>query len=151
MYWFWDGRTSGGERWDFDILESRTEICVVHGGRRGDDRYGDGVPILVDAVLMDVQQSQGIRMMKSTQTNIRSGSICSREGRVVNLDCPRGGVPVASEIMTGRAQVVGRGSYRVHSGWNLRSELAFSGITGAAESGVRKGGLVKTMPPHQYR
>ena len=75
--------------------------------------------------------------------------ICA-EGIFFNLDQPRGGVPVSAEIMAGRAGVGGRGSYRGHSVWNSRSELAFAGRTGTmAESGVRKGGLVKTIPPHQ--
>ena len=47
------GRTSGGERWDFDLLERRTEFLVMHRGSRGDDRDGKGVPILVGAVFMD--------------------------------------------------------------------------------------------------
>ena len=59
VYWFGDGRMSGGERWDFDILESRTELRVVRGGIIGYDRDGDGVPILVDAVLMDGRHRRG--------------------------------------------------------------------------------------------
>ena len=52
--------------------------------------------------------------------------------------------------MAGLARVCGRGSYRGHSVWNTRSELDFSGRTGTtADSGVRKGGLVKTIPTHQ--
>ena len=53
VYWFGAGRTSGGERWDFDTLESRTELRVMRRGIRGDDEDGNGVPILVDATLMD--------------------------------------------------------------------------------------------------
>ena len=50
--------------------------------------------------------------------------------------------------MAGRAQVGGQGSYRGHSGWNLRSELAFAGRTGnTVESGVRKGAVVQTRNP----
>ena len=72
------------------------------------------------------------------------------EGLFLNLDWLRGGVPVAAEIMTGRAQFDGRRFYRENSGWNPRSELAFAGRTGTTEeSGVREGGLVKTTPPHQ--
>ena len=72
------------------------------------------------------------------------------DGLFLNLDRLRGGVPVAAEIMAGRARVSGRGSYRGHSGWNPRSELAFAFRMGTtAESGVCKGGLVKTIPPHQ--
>ena len=72
------------------------------------------------------------------------------EGLFLNLDRPRGGDPVAAEIMAGRELVGGRGSYRGHSVWNPRSELAVAGRTGTtAESGLRKGGLVKTIPPHQ--
>ena len=59
MYWFGDGRTSGGERWDFDLLEIRINLRVVRGGSRGDDGDENGVPILVDAVSMDRQQMQG--------------------------------------------------------------------------------------------
>ena len=29
VYWFEAGRTLGGERWDFNLLESRTKIRVV--------------------------------------------------------------------------------------------------------------------------
>ena len=54
--WFGAGRTLGGERRDFNLLESRTKLCVVRGGSRGDNRDGDGVPILVDTVLMDGQK-----------------------------------------------------------------------------------------------
>ena len=53
--WFREGRTSGGERWDFDLLESQTELRIVRGGSRREDRDGDGVPILMDAVSMDRQ------------------------------------------------------------------------------------------------
>ena len=48
--WFGAGRMSEGERWDFDLLESRTKLYVVHGGSRVDDGDSNGVPILVDAV-----------------------------------------------------------------------------------------------------
>ena len=57
--WFDGGRTSGGEQWDFDILKSRTELCVMPGGSRGDDRDGDDVPILVDVVSVDRRQRRG--------------------------------------------------------------------------------------------
>ena len=57
--WFDGGRTSGGEQWDFYILKSRTELCVVPGGSRGDDRDGNNVPILVDAVSVDRRQRWG--------------------------------------------------------------------------------------------
>ena len=68
----------------------------------------------------------------------------------LNLDQPHGVVPVAAEIMAGRARIGGRGSYRGHSGWNPQSELDFVGGTGTtAESGVHEGGLVKTIPNHQ--
>ena len=40
-------------------MESRTNLCVVRGGIRGDDGDGNGVPILVDAVSMNGQQRQG--------------------------------------------------------------------------------------------
>ena len=50
MDWFGAGRTSGGERWDLYILESRTKLRVVRGGSRGDVGNGDGVPILVEFV-----------------------------------------------------------------------------------------------------
>ena len=74
------------------------------------------------------------------------------EGIFLNLDRPRSGVPVAAEIMAGRARVGGRGSYRGHSSCNPRSELDFAGRTGTtAETGVRDGGLVKTIPLHQDR
>ena len=59
MYWFRAGRTSGGERWDFDLLESRTELRVVRGGMRGDNGDGDCMAIQVDAVLMDGRQRRG--------------------------------------------------------------------------------------------
>ena len=32
--WFGAGRMLGGDRWDFDILESRIELRVVSGGSR---------------------------------------------------------------------------------------------------------------------
>ena len=54
--WFGAGLTSRGERWDFDILEIWIELCVVRGGSRVDDGAGDGVLILVEAVLMDRKQ-----------------------------------------------------------------------------------------------
>ena len=50
--WFRAGPTLVGEQWDFNILEIRTKLLVVRGGSRGDDRGGDGVPILVDTVSM---------------------------------------------------------------------------------------------------
>ena len=53
MDWFGDGHALGGERWDFDLLESRTELLVVRGGSRGDDGDGGGVPILVDTMSMN--------------------------------------------------------------------------------------------------
>ena len=54
------GRTyAGGEQWDFDIIESPTELCVVRGGIREDKGDSDGMPILVDTVLMDGQQRRG--------------------------------------------------------------------------------------------
>ena len=56
--WLGGGRTSGGERWDFDILESRTELRVLRGESRGDDGDGNGVLILVDNVLMDGRQKR---------------------------------------------------------------------------------------------
>ena len=49
--WFGDRRTLGEERWDFDLMEIQTKICVVRRGIRGDD--GDDVTILVDTVSMD--------------------------------------------------------------------------------------------------
>ena len=36
------------------------------------------------------------------------------EGLYLNLDWPCGGIPVAAEIMEGRAQVSGQGSYGEH-------------------------------------
>ena len=57
--WFGARRTSGGERWYFDLLESWTELRVVRRGSIGDDRDGDDVPILVDAVLIDGRQRRG--------------------------------------------------------------------------------------------
>ena len=36
-------------------MESRTELRIVRGGSRGDDGDSDGVPILVEAVLMEGQ------------------------------------------------------------------------------------------------
>ena len=57
--WFRVGRTSGGERWDFDILETRTKLRIVRGGSIGDDGESDGMSILVDAVSMDRQQRRG--------------------------------------------------------------------------------------------
>ena len=46
--------------------------------------------------------------------------------------------------MAGQAQVGGRGSYKGHSGWNPRRDLAFAGRTGTTvESGVREGGMVQ--------
>ena len=59
VYWFRARRTSRGERWDFDLLESRTELRIVRRESIGDDRDSDGVPILVDAVLMDGRQRRG--------------------------------------------------------------------------------------------
>ena len=59
VYWFRSGCTSGEERWDFNIMEIRTKLRVVRGGIRGDDRDGDGVPIMVDVVLMNRQQRRG--------------------------------------------------------------------------------------------
>ena len=53
------GRTSGGDWWYLDLLESRIKCRVVRGRNRGDDWDGDGVPIMVDAVLMNGQQSRG--------------------------------------------------------------------------------------------
>ena len=88
--------------------------------------------------------------MTSTQTNIRSGLVCPREGWTCNLDRPHGGVPVAAEIIAGRAHIGGQGSYIKHLGWNPQSELSFAGIMGnTVESGFRERGLVKTIPPHQ--
>ena len=95
VYWFRAGRTLGGERRDFDLLEIRTDLRIVVRGIRGDKGDGDGVLILVEDVLMDGRQRWVIRTMTSTQTKIRPVSICSREGRTGNLDRPRGGVPVA--------------------------------------------------------
>ena len=72
------------------------------------------------------------------------------EGLLFNLDWPCGGVPVAAEIMSGRARVGGQESYRGHLGWNPQSELDYTGITGTmAKSSVCEGALVKTIPPHQ--
>ena len=74
------------------------------------------------------------------------------EGLFLNLDRSRGGVPVTAEIMVGRERVSGRVSYRGHLGCNPRSDLDFTGRTGTtAELGVRKEGLVKTIPPNQDR
>ena len=53
IYWFGARRTSGGERWDFGLLESRTELRIVRGRSRGDEKDSDGVHILMGAVLMD--------------------------------------------------------------------------------------------------
>ena len=65
------------------------------------------------------------------------------EGLFLILDGPRGGVPVAGEIMARRAGIGGRRSCRGNLGWNSRSELAFTGRTGTTEElVVRKGGLV---------
>ena len=50
---------SGGEWWDFDLLEIQTELRVVRGGSRGDNGGDEGVPIRVDTVFMDGQQRQG--------------------------------------------------------------------------------------------
>ena len=96
-------RTSEGERWDFNFLESRTEFRVVRGRSRGDDRDGDGVPILVDAVLMDGRQRRGDSDNDVDVDEDCSGLICSREGWTRNFDRPRGDVPAAAEIMAGRA------------------------------------------------
>ena len=46
----------GGEKWEFNLLENRTELCVVRGGIIGDNRDADCVLILVDSVLMDGRQ-----------------------------------------------------------------------------------------------
>ena len=76
--------------------------------------------------------------------------IIDAEGHFLNLDRPRGDVPVASEIMAGQVQVGGWVSYREHLGWNPRSEFDFTVRTGTmSELGVREGGLVKTIPTHQ--
>ena len=105
--------------------------------------------------------------MTPTQNNIRSGLICSREGRtgsspysfmglwapialIGSQTCLRDGVTVAVEIMVGKLRVGGRGSYRGYLGWNTQIELAFAGRTGTTEeSRAREGGLVKSIPPHQ--
>ena len=43
------------------------------------------------------------------------------------------------------------GKNRLHLGWNTQSELSSAVRTGTtAESGVREGGMFKTIPPHQY-
>ena len=59
IYDYMIGSTSGGERWYFDLLEIRTKFRVVRKRNRGDDGDGDGVPILVDAVLMDGRHRWG--------------------------------------------------------------------------------------------
>ena len=51
------------------------------------------------------------------------------EGLFLSLDWPGGSVPVAEEIVVGKARVGGWGSYGTHSGWNQRGELDFTGRT----------------------
>ena len=73
------------------------------GRSRGDNGDGDGVPTLVDTVLMDWRQMRGDSDDDIYRDEDCSGLIYSQEGRRVNLDHPRGGVPVAAEIMAGQA------------------------------------------------
>ena len=59
------------------------------------------------------------------------------EGLFLNWDHPISGVPVTAQIMAGRAQVGGQGSYGGHSGWNPWGELDFTGrMEIMVESGV---------------
>ena len=65
---------------------------------------------------------------------------------LLNFYRPGGSVPVAEEIVTGRAQVGGRGSYGGNLGWNPQGELDLTGITETtAESGVHEEDLVTTL------
>ena len=105
--------------------------------------------------------------MMLTQTKICLGLICSQEGRTGSLDRPRGGVPVAAEIMAERARVGGAGGAQGGPGQNHpslpgRIETSDSWVheaaqvlittpptstgrySGAAESEVREGGEVSS-------
>ena len=55
--------------------------------------------------------------------------ICAK-GVFLNLDWLCSGVPVAAEITTRQVRSGGQRSYTKYSGYNLRSELAFSGRLG---------------------
>ena len=67
------------------------------------------------------------------------------EGILLNLDRPCGGVPVAAEIMGGRALVGRWGSYGGNLGWNPWGELDFTGRTETtAELGLHEGDLFTT-------
>ena len=57
--WFRAGHKSGGQRWDFDLLEIRTDLRVVRGGSREDGGDDDGVSVLVDSVSMDGRKRRG--------------------------------------------------------------------------------------------
>ena len=64
---------------------------------------------------------------------------------LLNLDRPRGSVPVAAEILAGQARIGGRGSYGGNLGCNMRGELDFTCRTKTTvELGVSEGGLVTT-------
>ena len=56
--WFGAGRVSSGERWDFDLLASRTDL-TEEGAGGGGGGGGPPVPFLVEAMRLDRQRASG--------------------------------------------------------------------------------------------